>query len=334
MLAAEAATRPTTTRRSHDPDAPYLMPSIAARHRDPIICELREALVRLYFRRSQLHAPYLNRQGDILFPAFNELLRRPQDHTDSCLRRRGSRRYLPCDCPRPPDLLRRRSDGLEAVIRVLLVLASCCDWNTMEIFDPQGGYLSVSRIALLAELPCRFVEPDEYELRARYRMDTVERALQVLRTARILAFTRQHRELLQDGRHTSTAPALRKLSVNFFRKWGGQVATVFSERRAKLKKRAERRSTRAYFAGVGGDLEFAGLFRRTLPGTRPFAPATFAAPTETRPRRARESQPPFVLTDAIHEEHPEWNWGEVMSEARKRMREPPGSSSGEPPKTN
>lgn len=330
MLAAEAATKTTTTRRSHDPDAPFLVPSIAARHRDPIIRELREALVRLYFRRGHLHAPYLNRQGDILFPAFTELLRRPQDHTDSCLRRRGSRRYLSCDCPRPPDFLRRRSDGLEAAIRVLLVLASCCDWNTMEIFDPQGGYLSVSRIALLAELPCRFVEPDECELRSRYRMDTVERALRVLRTARILAFTQQHREMLEGGRHTSSAPALRKLSVNFFRKWGGQVAAVFNERRAKLKKHAERRATRAFLSGVGTNLEFGSVLRRTLAVVPSPAPEGHAPCGSAGRPPSRVSMPPIALTDAIHQEHPSWNWGEVMLEARKRMREPPGSSSREP----
>ena len=224
MLTAHAAEKTKPTRRSHDPDAPYLVPPIASRHRDPIICELRDALVRLYFRRSQLQAPFLNRHGDIVVPAFGELLRRPQDHTDECLRRRGCRRFLPCDCPRPPDFFRRRSDGMESAIRVLLVLASCCDWNTMELFDPRGGYLSVSRIAELAELPCRFVEHVDCDPRPRYRMDTAERAPLLLRTARILAFTQQHREMLEDGRHTSTAPALRKLSVNFFRKWGGKVA--------------------------------------------------------------------------------------------------------------
>ena len=329
MLTAHAAEKPKPTRRSHDPDAPYLVPPIASRHRDPIICELRDALVRLYFRRSQLQAPFLNRHGDIVVPAFGELLRRPQDHTDECLRRRGCRRFLPCDCPRAPDFFRRRSDGMESAIRVLLVLASCCDWNTMELFDPRGGYLSVSRIAELAELPCRFVEPVDCDPRPRYRMDTAERALLLLRTARILAFTQQHREMLEDGRHTSTAPALRKLSVNFFRKWGGTVAAVFNERRAKLKKRAERRATRAFLAGAGGDLEFTGALRHALRSTQSLAPVS-PAPLQVPRARDPQQHPPIDLTDAIHDEHPDWNWGEVMVEARKRMREPPGRSSSEP----
>ena len=218
----------------------------------------------------------------------------------------------------------------------------------MEVFDPKGGYLSVWRLAEEADLPCRMVDPDETDPRRRFRMDTVERALQVLRTARIIPFTQQHREELEDGRHTSTAPALRKLSVNFFRKWGGKLAAVFNERRAKLKKEAERRATKAYLAGVGGDLEFtAGLRYRlqhpqpTPPSADDEAPSRPRAPageaTDPRPRRRRdEGQPPIELTDAIHDEHPDWTFGQIMAEARKRMRtrEPPTGGSGEPPKTN
>jgi hypothetical protein len=341
MLASADADGPRTPgRRHHDPEAPYLVPPIAERHRDPIVCELREALVRLYFRRGGLREPLLNKLGDIIIPAFGELLRRPQDHTDECLKRRGPKRFYRCDCPRPPDLFRRRSDGIESVIRVLLALASCTDWRSMEAFDPKGGYLSVWRLAELADLPCRLVEPDETDPRRRFRMDTVERALQVLRTARILPFTQQHREELEDGRHTSTAPACRKLSVNFFRKWGGRLASVFNERRAKLKRAAEKRATKAYLAGQGGDLEYTAGLRHRLkhPQPSPLSPdgETRAGQVTAPPRRRGEGQPPIELTDAIHEEHPEWTFGQIMAEARKRMRtrEPPTSGSGEPPKTN
>jgi hypothetical protein len=125
--------RSAPTRRAHDPNNPNLVPQIAARHRDPIVRTLVEALTKLYERRGVLRETHYGRMGNVVFPAFPELLGRPPRQ----VRRGEAARSI------DPDFERRRSDGMEAIIRVLLVLASCCDWTTMEVKDPQGGYLSV-----------------------------------------------------------------------------------------------------------------------------------------------------------------------------------------------
>jgi hypothetical protein len=336
MIAAEeAAPRRTPTRRPHRPDAPYLVPSIAAGHRDPVVRELCDLVTQLYFRRGALGNPLLNRLGDILFPAFGELLRKPQEHSPECPKRQpGGKKPQHCDCPRPPDHARRRSDFMEAVVRSILALASCCNWITMEILDPSGGYLSVARLAELADLPHHMVAPgeDDDPRRRRYRMDTAERALRLLRDAHILPFTKQHREELEDGRHTSTAPALRKLSVHFFLKWGGRLAEVFKSRRRALKKAAERLEGQASRAGVGVDLgvreELGQLRKKVSP-----PPAPGRAPADESQRgRGTLSRVPIEMADAIHEEHPDWDLGQVMTEARQRMRErqPPTGGSSEP----
>lgn len=168
----------------------------------------------------------------------------------------------------------------------------------MELLDPAGGYLSVWRIAELADLPSHLIAPrDDYSRRRRFRLDTVERVLRVLRTAHILVFTKQQREELEDGRHTSTAPALRKLSVSFFLKWGGELAKEFKKRRDYLRVRAERRARRAFAAGVGVDLGISRDLRR-LNNAKPESSVTASTEIAQQSYRQGESTIPIELTDA------------------------------------
>lgn len=340
MLAADAAA-PKIIRRPHDPASPCLVPAIAAGHRDPIVRELVTTLERLYERRGVLRHPLLNRVGDQLFPAFPELLQRPPAHQPECPHRRSpAQRPGSCPCPpRGPDLPRRRSDGMEAVIRVLLVLAACCDWRTMRLMDPAGGYLSVWRIAELAELPVHLVAPndDQDPRRRRFRMDAVERVLRNLRTARILVFTQQHREQLPDGRHTSTAPAIRKLSVGFFEKFGGVLAEIFRRRRKHIKRRAENRERDLAAVGVGVDLRSREELRKLpMPGAalKPNVQENAPSPAHGNPDWW-SLDVPGQLIDAVHAEHPDWPYSRILAEARQRLaaEQPalPTSSSSEPP---
>lgn len=351
MLATNAApgSAPNrlVNRRAHDPDAPYLVPPIAAGHKDPIVRALVGVLILLYHRRGALREVLLGRHGKMLFPALPEFLARPP--------KRAPKGELPP--PTDPDLDRRRSDGIEAIIRVLLVLASCCDWKTMQILDPGGGFLSVKRIAELADLPWRAVWPGEDDLRrSRFRMDTVERVLRLLRTARILCFTKQHREQLEDGRHTATAPALRKLSVKFFEKFGGEFAKTFKWRRDTLKDRAEKAEKDANRAGQGIDIRFREEIRRHGAGSA-FS-GTAVPPAAGSAFNGTAAPPPVAIdntpasgairwraygevsrdfSDAIAAEHPDWSFDEIMKEAQRRLArsgDPPISSSSEPPKTN
>jgi hypothetical protein len=235
---------------------------------------------------------------------------------------------------------------MEAVIRVLLVLVSCCNWITMELLDPQGGYLSVWRIAELADLPFHLVAPrddDPKPRRRRMRLDCVERVLRVLRTAHIVVYTQQHRDELPDGRHTSTAPALRKLAVSFFLKFGGRIAQLFRRRRADLKERADSHERNTFRAGVGVDLRNAAEMKK-LPAPGEAVGAPLPAPTRlVTATSMRWSQAPEHITDTVYAEHPDWSLGNILAEARRRHhadglhgqhqareRDPPGGSSSEP----
>jgi hypothetical protein len=296
-------------RREHRPDAPHLVPAIAAGSRDPVMRDLIPVMVQLYERRHALRSELRSPIGKLLFPAFPELLARP----------RGG-----------DDFASRRSDGLEAVIRVLLAAAACCNWQTMELRDPTGGYLAVHRLAELAELPAHLVAPREPGDRTRrFRMDTVERALRALRTAKILSFTKQHREQLPDGRYTTTAPALRKLSPHFFTKVGGDLSRTFLWRRGELKKwrkgRADERRKRA--PEPGRDLRTAAAIMeaaRPSPPLRPPAPPAIVT---------RSSVPPDLLEAVRAELGEAAAFPDVMREARRRWAElePPSGRAGAPP---
>jgi hypothetical protein len=202
---------------------------------------------------------------------------------------------------------------MEAIVRVLLALAACCDWVTMEILDPRGGYLSVPRLAELADLPLTLVEPKEDGGRSRKRHDRTERALRAVRAAEVIAFTQQHREKLEDGRFVSTSPALRKLAVGLFRKFGGHVLRLFEARRKKLKRRRDAESP------TTGDLRVASKLREL--GREIGAPAPPSS-SDASGLTFRGAVPPELL-EQIHEEHPDWQMGAIFLEARRRMERAP-----------
>lgn len=306
------------SRRAHDPAAPSLVPAIAAGHRDPIVRHLVNTLTRLYERRGSLRFELTDPRGRPVFPAFPELLARPP-------RRDGET---------GEDYERRRSQFMEAAIRVILVCASCCDWRTMQLRDPGGGFLSVKRIAELAELPFREVWPGEDEdRRRRIRMDTVERVLRQLRTSRIICFTKQHREQREDGSYTTTAPALRKLSVSFFMKFGGPLAETFRWRRGKVKERAAAAEQARARAGEGVDLRIREELAKLSRGARQAASSPGAPP----PAHVAWRHIPQELADQVAAElGPGALLADVMAEAARRAetRGPPTGSSGEPSDSN
>jgi hypothetical protein len=243
-----------------------IIPAIAARHRDPIVRQFVNVVERLHVHRHDLGTGVVDRFGRVVMPELRELLVRL-----------------------PPvegklDYDGRRSDGMASLCRVLCVLVSCCDWLTMEIRDPRGGYLSVARLAELAGHPYEPGDPS----------DRTERALRTLRVGKIIAYTKQHREKLEDGRHTSTGPALRKLAVGLFRKFSGMLLRIFDARRAKLKRRAERRDRAATAAGAGVDLRMSDLQRKM-----------------DRDQKA---------LDEIATEHPTWSLPELLAERQRRRR--------------
>jgi hypothetical protein len=309
-------------RRRHDPRAPELVPAIARGSRDPVVRDLVPVLEQLYARRHALRAELRTPIGKLLFPAFPELLARPPRKPRGAL-----------EAELAGDFERRRSDGFETVIRVLLTLAACCNWRTMEILDPGGGFLSVHRLAELAELPCYLVAPkDEDDRQRRFRMDTAERALRMLRLARILCFTKQQREQLEDGRFTSTAPALRKLSVHFFTKVGGALTRTFLWRRGELKKwrgRGRQRDDRQRAPGQGADVRVS----ESLEAVRRLHPAPAIGGAVGAKVAAGKGSTPPDLVDLVQSENPSWAFPDVLREAGRRWAElepPPGGASAPP----
>ena len=308
----EACSDDKADRRVSDRQArlrePFLVPPIAERHRDPVVQECVRRFVRLYGCRRALRRALTDPRGGLLLPAFPELLQRPPKRA-----RKGD--SAPEEAP---DFERRRADGMEAMIRVLLAIVACTDWVTMEIRDPRGGFLSVARLAELACLPVRWVPADEEHHRSRQRFDRTERALRTLRTAAVIAFTKQHRELLPDGHYTSTAPALRKLAVGLFRKFGGHLLRMFEARREKLRRERERDVPRT------GDLRVAaivrGMARGPFQGFAPKPPGTAEAPS------ARRGPTPQAIIDEVYAEHPEWEFAEIIAEARRRVDRGPAAS--------
>ena len=277
---------------------PFLVPPIAARHRDPVVQECVRRLVRLFECRASLRQPLSDRRGGLLLPAFPELLQRPG---------RKPRDGQPA-IDRGPDFERRRSDGMEAIVRTLLVVIACTDWVTMEVMDPRGGFLSVARLAELACLPFRIAQAVDEEHRNRARHDRAERALRALRTAGVIAFTKQHRVLLPNGSYTSTGPALRKLAVGLFRKFGGHLLRIFEKRREKLKRRRQREEPKT------GDLRVAAIVRALAQDQ---VPSYTGAPRG--PDRSWKGATPQSVIDAVHDEHPSWEFAEILVEARRRF---------------
>lgn len=315
----EAFTTTTPPRRPHDPARPQLVPPIAAGSRDPVVKELIPYMAQLYERRNVLRNEY-RKNGKLEFPAMPEMLSRPR-------RKKGET---------PADFERRRSERMESKIRLLLASAACCNWRNMEIMDPSGGYLSVHRLAELAELPYHLVAPkdddaaDRPRRNRRFRMDTAERALRDLRESRIVCFTKQHREQLPSGRHTTTAPALRKLSVHFFQKFGGSLTRTFDWWRDKIKKTRGRNDRRERGPSPGVDIRVAEQLEQLA---RPISSIrrTAVPPAPTGPRKSA----PTEVIDAVAAEHPDWQFPDIMAEALRRAadRGPPTGGAGALTKT-
>lgn len=242
---------------------------------------------RVWEARGDLRTPKLDRRGAEILPAFPEWLARPP--------RRGH------DESRE-DYERRRADGMQAACAVWMTLAACCDWLSMEVIDPDGGYLSVERLAELAELT----------------IDRTERALRLLRTAQVIAFTKQHREKKPDGKFRSTGPALRKLSVGTFRKLG-VIGRYFDGRRETLRRRKERAERDAARAGQGVDQRARELTRNLVTATEHRTHAAPAAPP-TIPGAVPED-----LKAAIAAEHPDWSFAQILQEGRRRLAGPDSS---------
>lgn len=326
---------PRVQRRFHDRRQPNLIPPIAAGSRDPVVFAFVGWVWRLYDRRGGLRNAVLDEVGRILFPAFPELLRPHPAHVEGCpFRRRPDRRVGGCHCPPSgAEFTKRRSDGMESVIRVLCVLVACCDWITMEIMDPKGGYLSVARLAELARLPVYLVPPRDTEepWRRRYQMSCVERALRILRDGLFVNYTEQHREEKLDGRKRCTGPAKRKLSVSLFKKIGFFAHVM--ERREYLKKKRQRLLDQQFEAGIGTDLALTSLLHKMQTTVKPRVPQqspSLPGPNPIRLSDTRGLQVPEELIDAVHEEHPDWLFPAVYAEAARRANAPPPGGSGEP----
>jgi hypothetical protein len=304
------------------------VPAIAAGSRNPVVQALIPVCEQLYERRHNLGAE-LRQLGRLMFPAFPELLARPRGGAG--------------------DFEARRSDGFEAVIRVLLAAAACCDFagdyrpgaEAMQLRDPAGGFLAVHRLAELAELPADLTAPTETDpRRRRFRMDTAERALRALRCAKILCFTKQHREQLADGRYTSSAPALRKLSVAFFAKIGpgtpkdcaaAHLTRTFLWWR-DAKSRRHRKDRRGPTPPAPIDVRAAEALTDIRRGQGRAGPWSVSAPA---PNRGTSSTVPPDLLETVHAEHPDWQLPELLAEARRRQAElePPDGGAGAPPES-
>jgi hypothetical protein len=192
----------------------------------------------------------------------------------------------------------------------------------MEILDPRGGFLSAARMAELAELPLTKTAPSDLDHRLRLRISRTESALRTLRAANIVCFTKQSREALADGRHTSMGPALRKLAVGFFRKFGGELLRTFDRRRSRLREQRQRVSPSSY------DLRVEALIRHTR---NSLAGRAIAEAPKEAAIGARGPTPQWLL-DEIHDANPSWSLGEVFAEAHRRLeRGPPSPKPSEGP---
>jgi hypothetical protein len=306
-----------SARNSSQAERRLLIPEFVANHGSPVVQALVLWAHDLYNRRHNLRAAGVNGRGEIVFNAWPELLARPQA---------PAAKGRP---PRPPkpDCQWRRADGMQTYLRVLLVVAACTDFRTMEVWDPKGGRLSVWRLAELANMSPRFVpvgtptrrwrrgqgwSDPEPSSRNRWRFDRAERGLAVIRTARILGFTQQRREKLPDGRYVSTGAALRKLAVGFFNKVGGFVLKVFEQRHnpedfgLKLKPKG--------LAANAGDLRMKALNRELVRNQSQLAIPTddvAAAPPPT-------SLPPGgSLRDRLRARHATWTVDQINKEVER-----------------
>jgi hypothetical protein len=258
---------------------------IALRHNDPIVRAFVDDFLPLFFkRRLQLRADYRDADGNLVLPAMPEFLRVPPKLGTSEAR---------------PDLNFRRADHCRALCRVWSVIYSCTDWLKKEIREPNPAanrdhrYLSVERIAELAEVP-------DWQ---------AERCLYWLRAARVITYTKQWREELPDGSHRSADAALRRVSLTLLER-APCTRKVLAYRRRKLGERADRRERRQARHGIAAD-----IVRQ-----QERAPAAPVGPLPPAPRSGAVTSTPLEIVDAVAAEHPSWAFADVLAEARRRAK--------------
>lgn len=260
----------------------FHVPAFVARSNDPIVRSMIPVVGRVFSARGDLRSGKYDRNGVEILPPLPEWLVRPP--------KRGKTESA-------EDFERRRADGMQAVCAVWLTILGCCDWLTMEVMDwTKGGYLSVERLQELSEMTS----------------DRTWRALQKIKCAGVISFTKQHREKKPDGKCRSTGPALRRVSKDSIKRLGPVTGERFDKRLRKLKRRKEKAQRKAEEKGYGMEPHARQLTRNLV------------SAQENRGRAAPPSPPlpsrvPPELIDAIAAEHPNWNFGRIVTEGRRRL---------------
>jgi hypothetical protein len=97
--------------------------------------------------------------------------------------------------------------------------------------------------------------------------------------------------------------------VGLFRKFGGHLLRIFEKRREKLKRRRERDEPKT------GDLRVAAIVR----GLAQDHQVPFYRGAPSGPDRSWKGATPQSLIDAVHDEHPSWEFADILAEARRRF---------------
>lgn len=260
----------------------FVAPAMAARSMDPLVRQfVHHVAPRIFAHRKSLAAD-ITKDGAVVLRGFPELLVRPP--------KRGADESA-------ENYERRRADGMQSTLAVLCTLVACTDWGDHSVRDPRGGYLSVARLAELADLPLVDGEPT----------DRTERALALMRCAKILSFTKQHREQKPDGKFRSTGPALRRMARAFFSTLGA-ATTEIHKRRCRRAAEHREQAERQRGADLRVRAEVRGIFDKQG-GRPPLPPSAPPAPTRTVPPE---------LLEAIRAEHPDWSLAQLLKEGHRR----------------
>ena len=282
-----------------------LSPWAVKNHHHPMTEEIARRLPLLYMHRLELDVPHYDGQGRIVLQAFPSLFKR--DPREDEEKDPGSYEW-------------RRSDGMEGFCRFLHVITACCDWNTMEVWDPKafpppakgeppGRRLSIERIAELADIT----------------LSQAERYARRARTAGIISFTQPLREVLPDGSGKFKSwPSLRRLARRFFDTLGLK-ALIDSIREHAAARKAKRR-------GGGSDSVAAPIIHEQQ-RRKHAAPAESTREEESSEPGAAGDAPaapargvgpvPMAIIEQVKIEHDGWTFAEVMREALKRHTGPP-----------